>query len=340
MKSIIICSIIITSLILFKCKTPDTKTYIFIEGNTQGTTYHITYASADSVYYGKEIDSILKKIDNSLSVYNPTSVLSSLNKNLYDTVSDLYFIETFRESFKISEATSGAFDATVAPLVNAWGFGFKNKIRLDSLKVDSLLNLVGYKKVELNNNKIIKKDPGVQLDFNAIAQGYTVDVIVRFFESKNVSDYLVEIGGEVRGKGVNKKGQAWRVGIDKPVEGSTEETRELQAIVSINNKAIATSGSYRKFYEENGIRYSHTIDPFSGYPVKHNLLSVSVVADDATSADAFATAFMVMGLEKSMDFLKNNPNLEAYFICSKGKDYEIHATNGFKNLIEKDKATK
>ncbi|OFY34332.1 MAG: hypothetical protein A2275_11880 [Bacteroidetes bacterium RIFOXYA12_FULL_35_11] len=337
MKSI---GIILISFFLYQCKGPETKTYIFIEGRTQGTTFHITYASYDSTHYGKEIDSILNRIDNSLSVYNPSSVVSSLNKNLYDTVSDLYFLETFRNALDVSEATFGAFDVTVAPLVNAWGFGFKNKIRLDSLKVDSLLSLVGFKKIEFKDNKIIKKDPRVQMDFNAIAQGYTVDVIVRFFESKKVSDYLVEIGGEVRGKGVNKKGLSWRIGIDKPLDASTEETRELQAIVSLNNKAIATSGSYRKFYEENGIRYSHTIDPSTGYPVRHNLLSVSVLADDASTADAYATAFMVMGIEKSLDFLKKQNKLEAYFICSKGKDYEIQVTDGFKNLIEKDEEKK
>jgi thiamine biosynthesis lipoprotein len=197
----------------------------------------------------------------------------------------------------------------------------------------NLLDLVGMEKVVIRNNKLIKQSPGIKLDFNAIAQGFSVDLICDFLNKQGIENYLVEIGGEVSTKGVNKNGVLWRIGIDKPIE-SNLSVRELQAIVQLKDMAIATSGNYRKFYEENGVKYSHTINPKTGYPERTNLLSATVLTKECIIADAFATAFMVMGLEKSYNFVKNNPELEAFFIyADENGDFQVKATDGFKKLI-------
>jgi thiamine biosynthesis lipoprotein len=234
---------------------------------------------------------------------------------------------------EVSAKTEGAFDVTVGPLVNAWGFGPSKKGNVDQALVDSLLTLVGYHKVRLVNGKLLKTDPSIRVDFNAIAQGYTSDWLAGFFESKGIHDYLIDVGGEVLGIGSKPDGKLWSVGIESPAINAEDE-RKVQAIISLKDLAISTSGSYRKYYEENGIRYSHTIDPFTGYPVKHNLLSVSVLARDCMTADAFATAFMVMGLEKSKGFLQNNRELEAYFISDDlNGGFSVYYTPGFESLL-------
>ncbi|MCH7859882.1 MAG: FAD:protein FMN transferase [Candidatus Marinimicrobia bacterium] len=217
----------------------------------------------------------------------------------------------------MAERTDGAFDPTVAPLVNAWGFGFtEGASDVDSAMIDSILNYVNYKLVRLENHKIAKDKPGVMLDFNAIAQGYTVDVLADFLESKGIDNYLIELGGELKARGKNQDEKWWKIGIDKPVENINE--REIEAVIELKNKALATSGSYRKFYVKDGIKYSHTIDPKTGYPVNHSLLSATVLANDCMTADAYATAFMVIGIEKANAFLKENKDLDldVYFIYS------------------------
>lgn len=338
-------------LIILSCSQHSKNEYFFISGFTQGTTYHITYQFKEHKTLKPEIDSILNQIDLSLSIYNPSSVISRINKNDTSVVCDEYFKNVFNKSIEIAEKTNGAFDITIAPVVNAWGFGSENKKDIDSALIDSLLQFVGYQRVKLNNNKITKPHPNIKLDANAIAQGYSADVIAGFLEKRQISNYLVEIGGEVKAKGKNKNNEYWRIGIDKPVEKSTEQNRELQTIIQLNNKSLATSGNYRKFFEENGVKYSHTINPKTGYPVKHNLLSVTVITDDCITADAYATAFMVLGLDESMRIVKNNPELEAYFICSpceiaphpdlsgisqgsgKNGEYQVYYTEGIKKLI-------
>ncbi|HEY5510789.1 MAG TPA: FAD:protein FMN transferase [Prolixibacteraceae bacterium] len=307
-----------------------------ITGGAQGTYYAITYYADNNKNLQPEVDSLLKNVDRSVSSYLPTSLISRLNNNDSTATADQIYETVFKKSMEVSAKTDGAFDITVGPLVNAWGFGFSKKAQVDQAMVDSLLPLVGYRKVSLSKGKLIKSDPRIKIDFDAIAQGYTSDLIGRFFETRGIDNYLIDVGGEVLGKGLKPDGKMWSVAIEMPAKNSMDE-RKIQAILTLKEKAISTSGSYRKYYEENGIRYSHTIDPSNGYPVKHNLLSVSVLADDCITADAYATAFMVMGLEKSKDFLARNGELEAYFISDdKNGGFSVFYTLGFDRLLKKN----
>lgn len=225
---------------------------------------------------------------------------------------------------------------TVAPLVNAWGFGFKNKLDPDSIPVDSLLELVGYKKVHLIDGKLLKDDPRIMFDASAIAKGYGVDVVADFLESKGVENYMVEIGGEIRAKGKNNKGKIWRVGIDKPIDDPSSLSREIQDVIELGKGAMATSGNYRQFYIKDGKKYAHTIDPRLGYPVQHSLLSASVIAPDCMTADAYATAFMVLGLEKSIEIVEKDTLMEAYFIYSDNDgNLKTFTTAKLKEMIQK-----
>ena len=299
---------------LFSFCTPQKVEYKVIDGETQGTTYHIKYKVNDDSINPAEITSLLHDIDLSMSAYIENSIISRINKNDPDVKTDTLFNDVYKASVEIHKLTGGLFDITCGPLVKAWGFMPTGHLQLDSFKVDSLKQFVGMNKINLNNDQIIKEDPRIQIDVNAIAQGYTVDYVANYLESKGITDYIIEIGGEVRTKGINDKAEPWKVGIDKPQEN--EEYRELQVIVSISGKSLATSGSYRKFIQENGIKYSHTVNPVTGYPTHHNLLSVTIITDNCTNADGFATGLMVMGLEKAKEFIENNPSLQAYFIYS------------------------
>ncbi len=292
------------------------REYRFLEGYTQGTTYHITYYDPDGRNLASQVDSILEAFEQSLSIYRPQSLISRINNNDSSVVPDNLFIEVFNKAMEVSEATGGAFDITVGPLVNAWGFGKDTLPRIDSSKIDSLLKLVGYKKVRLVEGMIVKDDPRIFIDVNAIAQGYTCDIVARYFEQLGIKNYMVEIGGEVRTRGKNPNGRTWRIGIDKPLTGNYVPGYELQAIVPLRNAALATSGNYRKFHMINGVRYAHTIDPHTGYPVMSNLLSASIIATDGITADAYATACMVMGLDRSIQFLEQRKDLLGYLIYS------------------------
>ncbi|HEY0732834.1 MAG TPA: FAD:protein FMN transferase [Chitinophagaceae bacterium] len=304
--------VIIIPFILLNCKNDKPVQLI---GEAQGTTYSITYFSDGNISYKNDVDSILKSIDQSLSTYVPNSIISKINKNDTTVVVDRYFTDVFNKALEISTLTDGAFDITVAPIVNAWGFGFTKKAEVDSAMIDSLIQYVGYKRIRLDNQKVIKPAPEVMLDFNAIAQGYTVDLLASFLESKRIRNYMIELGGEVKTKGKKKDNTPWKIGIDQPNETETNG-RPLQAIIQLENQALATSGNYRKFYIENGKKYAHIIDPKTGYPVNHNLLSATVIAKDCMTADAFATSFMVMGMEKAKQFLSEHKNLglEVFFI--------------------------
>jgi thiamine biosynthesis lipoprotein len=283
-----------------------------LEGLAQGTYYSITYYDKQNQQLGVEIDSLLQAFDLTASVYVPNSLISKINHNQPHELNQV-FKDIFMKGQEVSRKTNGAFDMTVMPLVNVWGFGFQNREDVTQTMVDSLLAFVGYEHVRVSDNQVIKDDSRVMIDFNAIAQGFSVDLIASFLEQKGIHNYLIDIGGEVFAKGHKPGGEFWRVGIEKPTQHK-DDARTLKAVLTLKNKALATSGSYRKYYEKNGMRYSHTINPQTGYPVNHSLLSVSVMAEDCMSADAYATAFMVMGLEKARDFLKENPELEAYFI--------------------------
>lgn len=322
-----------------------------ITGKAQGTTYLISYYSEDKINYQKEFDSLLLDIDNALSTWNQSSLLTELNNSdsnelKFDDYNN-HFTNNFKLSRKVWKETEGAFDPSLFPLISAWGFGFKNKENVTPEMIDSLQQFIGFsfKNVRLSKTDdrlndlfgrvFYKKDSRTQLEFNAIAQGYSVDVIADYLNRMNIPSFMIELGGEVITKGIKADGKPWRVGIDKPMAPGTG--RELQTIVHMVNKAIATSGSYRKFYEKDGVKYSHTIDPKTGYPVNHNLLSVTVLYDNCGLADAYATAFLVMGLEKTKAFLNTHKDMgmEVYLIYS-GKDgeFETYVTPGFEKLLE------
>lgn len=335
MKKFLLLFIAIT--LLISCNQKKVLHLVKFSGEAQGTYYAVTYYDEYSKNYQPQIDSILKAFDLCASLWEPKSLICRVNNNDSSVVLDSNFIEIFNKSMKISEETNGSFDITVGQLVNAWGFGFESRSKIDQHKVDSLLKCIGYKTVTLIDGKIIKENPLTKIDFNAIAQGYSGDILARFLESKGVENYLIDVGGEVLGKGSKPDNSSWTVGIEKPAKNADDE-RILEAKVKLKNKALATSGNYRKYYEENGVRYSHTIDPKTGYPVKHTLLSASVLANECWEADAYATAFMVMGLEKSKEFLAKNPQIQAYFIYSDGKgNFKTYISDGLKNLLEEIK---
>jgi thiamine biosynthesis lipoprotein len=317
-------------LAVFSC-TPK-KSYLKNEGLIFGTIYHLTYEHSSDL--SEEVKAKLNEFDWSLSTYKEESVISKINQNVSDET-DVYFRTVFTKAKEITEVTGGAFDMTVAPLVNAWGFGFSKKDSVNDEMVSELMANVGMHLITLEGDRVHKEHKGVMLDGSAIAKGYAVDVITELLEAEGVVNYMVEIGGEMRVKGLNPKGEKWKVGIDKPIDDPEVLQRELQEIIAISDVALATSGNYRNFYLKDGKKYAHTISPFTGYPVDHHLLGVSVLASDCMSADAYATAFMVLGVEKSMVIVEADQDLEAYFISHgvNGEDYKIEMSSGFAKVI-------
>lgn len=328
-------------LLLFISHISSKEVYQSDSGKIFGTEYHITYLS--KINFKQEIKAELEAFDASVSMFNDTSVISKVNRN--ETVLlDEYFLSVFRKAQQVSQQTGGAFDVTVAPLVNAWGFGRKQQstIDIDKRVVDSLLSFVGYRKVYLHNGRILKADSRTQLDFSAIAKGYGVDVVAHLLERRGVYDYMIEIGGEIVARGKSPKqddqeDRLWRVGIAKPKDDSLSINPSLQKVFQLTNKGMATSGNYRKYYYKNGQKRSHTINPITGYPIRHSLLSATVIATDCMTADAYATAFMVMGLDKAKAFVDNHPDIDAYFIYTdrQGKLKEL-STSGIKKYISND----
>jgi thiamine biosynthesis lipoprotein len=318
-----------TVVMLSSCNTDKTARYRKIAGSAQGTTFHITYQDETDKDLSPQVDSIFKAFDLTFSGYVPNSIVSRINRNDSSVVVDDMFIEVFNKSSIINKETKGALDLTVGPLVNAWGFGPEKKAIIDSARIDSLLQYVGMEKIRIEGKKLIKNLPGIKIDVNSIAQGYAVDVVYRYLEMLGIKNFMVEIGGEVRTKGKNPKGDFWRIGIDKPAEGNNKPGENLQTIILLDNQAVTTSGNYRKFFVEDGRMYSHIIDPHTGYPYKNNLLSVTVIAKDALTADGYDTPLMVMGIEEARKFLILHPELEAYMIYSdeNGK-YKIEYTKG------------
>ncbi len=318
---------------LFSCKK--NQELIVFEGFTQGTTYRIVFEPGETEIQQSEVDTLLRKFDLSLSTYVPNSLISKINRNESYAELDTFFIDMFNKSAEVNRASDGMFDITVAPLVNMYGFGFTTAdAHIDSTHVDSLLRLVGMDKVKIENGKLVKLFPEIQIDPNALAQGQAVDVVAEYFVKKGVKNVLVEIGGEVSGKG-SKFGKPWTVGVDKPTEGSDAETRELQRKIFIENKALATSGNYRKYIEIDGKKYHHTINPKTGFPSYNSLLSATIIADDCMSADAYATACMVSGLEQAKKIVEANPNLDAYFIyADENGNLQEYFTKGMKKFLE------
>lgn len=310
-----------------------TQPYYTINGLIFGTVYNITYQYDGDLKV--EIDEELKRFDGSLSPFNDTATITRINRN-EDIVPDTFFTNVFHRSMEISEETDGAFDITVAPLANAWGFGFKKGAFPDSTMIDSLLDITGYTKVALSNEgKVVKQDKRMMLSCSAVAKGYAVDVIAQFLAKKGIKNFMVEIGGEIVAQGENPKKDLWRIGINKPVD-DLSINQELQTVLSVTGVGIATSGNYRNFYYKDGKKYAHTIDPRTGYPVQHNILSATVIAKDCMSADAYATAFMVMGLEEAERFANAHPDIDACFIYTdeNGK-LQTYYTKGMERFISK-----
>jgi thiamine biosynthesis lipoprotein len=312
--------------------------YRFHEGPIQGTTFHITYEWYKDL--SSEIDSLLHTFNTFLSNYDQNSVISKINNNETNDVNELIsdMIVTSSEVYKV---TDGAFDITIAPIANLWGFGWIKKEEQsvpDSMVVDSVLQYVGMEKIRIEDHKIYKSAPGVTIIGNAIAQGLSADYVSGYFAGLGIKNFLVEIGGEVYCSGVNPEKNVWRIGIDKPIENTGYDYRERQLIVCLNNKGIATSGNYRKFLNDGNKKYGHSIDPRTGYPAENSLLSVSVISESAMLSDAYATAFMVLGLERSMEITETLSNFEAFFIYLDENNNEATTfSSGFEKYVYEEK---
>lgn len=308
-------AIIIT--VLYSCSTGD-NTRSELRGFTQGTGFSVIFYhdnKIDESLIEEEIKELLLNFDNSLSTYNPESIISRVNNN-EEVDLDTLFVNVFNKSYEIWKLTRGAFDITAAPLINAWGFGPDATRRFNESIKDRLMELVGMDKIKIEDGKIIKSDPDMQLDVNAIAQGYSVDVLYNYLDKKGIERFLVEVGGEVRTKGYKPGKEAWVIGLDKPEDGNITPGVNRQADIMLVDKALATSGNYRKFFVEDGVKYSHTIDPSTGYPVRHKLLSATIITTDCMTADALATACMVMGREKAIELISSLENVDAYLVYS------------------------
>lgn len=309
--------------------------YYNIQGTAEGTSYNIIYQDSKDRDFQNDIESLLSEFEKSLSVYDSTSIISRINRN-EDVEVDDFFVTVFNRAKEISLQTEGAFDISAEPLFRTWGFSSEEKNYTSQDQINKLKEYIGMDKVWLEDRRIIKKNPNIVLNVNAIAKGYSADVVASFLDQKGCIHYLVEIGGEMRLKGENLEGEAWRIGIDRPAENNPIPGQNLQVILQISNKGIATSGNYRQFYIENGQKITHTINPTTGYPAKHNLLSTTVVANDALTADAFATAFMVVGLDKAIRWIDNLPELDAIFICDEDSEYKIYYTPNLENKITEE----
>ncbi|NOR28521.1 MAG: FAD:protein FMN transferase [Lutibacter sp.] len=310
--------VLVLVIVFFSCEKKDENLKI-LKGNAIGTTFSIKYVSESNLNFQIKIDSLIKAVNKSVSTYIPTSDISKINKGDTTIVVDHFFEEVFFKSEKIYTNTNGDFDPTVGVLVNAWGFGPEKAIEnLDSAKIKELLTYVGFDKVSLKNGRIIKQYSEIYFDFNAIAKGYLVDIIGRVFEQEGVKNYMVEIGGEIRARGVNQHGKFWRIAIEKPNE---DGTRSFATTIQLRNESMATSGNYRKFRTTaDGTKYVHTINTKTGFATESNLLSASVICKtDCADVDGYATAFMAMGLEKSQEFLKENTSLKAFLIYANDK---------------------
>lgn len=349
--SIIFCGL---SLLLASCGTnsnavgensTDESAYVKLNGNTQGTTYNITYLDGKGKNYQTSIDSLLAAYDMELSSYIENSVISQFNAkegHIFDLTAHAnhkMFEDCYKRAKDVYYNTNGSFNPALYPVVNYWGFfdGSEQK-EISYSAIDSILLLTNFGEEYFSlkeNQSLSKKFANAKLDFNGIAQGHSVDVIADFLETKNIHNYMVEIGGEVTCKGENPDGHNWTIGIDKPIENS-QPGEDLQFIASLENLSLATSGNYRKFYEIDGKKYSHTINPVTGTPVQHNLLSVTVISKSCADADAYATAFMVMGLLNAMNFVNNHPDLElsAYFVFDANGAMNTSMTKGFEKFIK------
>lgn len=323
--------LIISALLLFSCKEQPKKTNY--SGITQGSYFSITYYDESGRTFESEFDSIFDAVENSVSLWDENSIIRKVNRN-EDVVIDKVFRDNFEWAKKASEFSDGAFDATIGPLVAAWGFHYKKEMEMTPAMVDSIRQLVDFKKIEIIDNKIVKAKPNMTLDFNAVAQGYTADLIGTFLEEKGVTNYLVDVGGEIMARGGKPNGENWIIGIEKPSENYDSE-RNVQLKITLKDKGIVTSGNYRKYIEKDGVRYSHSIDPKTGYPVPQNLLSATVIADNAAWADCLASICMIVGKDKALQMLEDNADIEGYLIfVDEDGTIKTTSTSGFKEYIK------
>ncbi len=290
-----------------------TAPYLHHEGRVFGTTYSIVYQNDRDLQ--REIVAALEAVDRSMSMFNPESTISKINNGV-DTVLDPGLLFLLPQAKKVSEVTDGAFDVTVAPLVNVWGFGFEDEEWPTQEKIDSIQETVGYEKIHIEGKHLVKDDARTMLDLSAIAKGYGADKVAEVLEKENVRNYMVEIGGDIRLKGKNESGEDWHIGVNKVMEpgAEAEDERTFECVLSLSDCAVATSGNYRNFYEKDGVRYAHTIDPKTGRPVQREVLSATILAPECWEADAYATAAMVMGLEETQRVIDAHRQLEAYLI--------------------------
>lgn len=328
-RRIYIIAVMVSLLILGGCQGgKSTREAIKLNGKAQGTYYSIIYYDKEGRDLQGEIDSLLKDFDMTASLWEDESLIRRVNENR-DSVVNEDFVKLVEMSQEMHKYSNGAFDCTVGKLVNAWGFGFSKREEMSDKVIDSLRQYVGVQPIIIKNNSGIaivrKATPESTIDFNAIAQGYSTDMVSRFLESKGIENYIVDIGGEVYAKGCKPDSSSWTVGIERPAENKYSSP-EVEMSIELRDQSVVTSGNYRKYYEKDGVRYSHTIDPKTGRPVEHSLLSVSVVDKSAWRADALATAFMVMGLEKAKAFIKEHPEdsmEKVIFIYSEGDGYKV-----------------
>lgn len=322
----------LAAVIFVSCKEKDSR--VELRGKAQGTYYSIIYYGHKD--YQPQIDSILDAFDQSASLWVENSLLRQINSNTTDSL-DAILAEMFAQSEEINEYTGGAFDCTVGKLVRAWGFGFDKRSEMTASLIDSLKQYTGQGIVNVTEEKRLqKKYPETEIDFNAIAQGYVVDLIADFFAQEGVENFLVDVGGEVIARGQKPDGSSWGVGIERPAP-DMNSPQEVELVINLDNMSVVTSGNYRKYYEKDGVKYSHTIDPATGRPVEHSLLSVSVVDKYAWRADALATSFMVMGLEKSLQFIdshRDDPQVQSvFFIYDDNGEMKTFATSEFEKII-------
>ena len=325
--------IAILALVLCGACRPDSRP-VKLFGEAQGTYYSIQYYDSRNRDLQHEVDSLLADFDMTASLWVDSSLLRRVNRNETDSVNDI-FADMLRQSLYINRYTDGAFDCRIGRVVQAWGFSFRTQEAVDSASLTAMLD-AARGEVTIDGYRVVKQNPATELDFNAIAQGYTSDLLARYFDSLGISSYLIDVGGEVVAKGQKADGKPWRVGIERPAEEKSDMP-VLQTAIELRDCSVVTSGSYRKYYEKDGVRYSHTIDPTTGAPVGHSLLSVSVVEKSGWLADAMATAYMVMGLERAKAFIETHPDgpgtQSVFFIYDDHGELATYSTPGFQKLI-------
>jgi FAD:protein FMN transferase len=335
--AVVIIAVAVGLYFAFKSKTADVKPkaeYIHNEGDTQGTTYSATYEQPEGLDLQNKIEAKLHEFDLSMSSYIPNSIISRINRNDTTVKTDLFFETMFYAAQDASKRTNGALDITVGPLVKAWGFAFGNNSHSKLPNVSEFLPYIGYTKIHLKNHKLIKDDPRIMIDDNSIAQGYSSDVIGKLLKDNGCKNYMIEIGGEVVCSGLNSKGEKWQIGIDKAIDDSTSTINEIQTVIHITNCAVTTAGDYRKFFVKNGKKYSHIINPHTGYPIDNNMLSVTIVAPTGIMADAYDTPFMVIGVDSCLKVCKSIPGMDCYLIyLDKNGVKQTVYTEGFKKYL-------